>query len=799
MNGVDQVDITNAASDPAAFSALEEENRKLKQQVERLKIMLRRQLNYDGEDHDFEHIFDRALSWEGDLTASDEEYNKTYDSAEETDLYSAADAEEKRRRNDTEGDSADDNNQSEGSDESRLIAAHARRPRRVSGLRIVPMFENDHCVEIVAHVVSDIIDDQDPSLTEEGPLDGEVRDDGNVDLDQGYSGDQEEGDSGEGDETTEIIISGPDGKKKRLRLGAKQRQKLKEKKAKSSGKVVARKKLLPRKESSSSGSLLSEKPIPQGEKAARRRPAHKSRSKREKAALRPRPRDRRRRRNPLVRAALEPSDLLAPVVPDDFYETKAEAASAKDLKLKVYQELSKTSAIELIGTVSTVEELLAKELEKGQYSAFYLVNLGAVVEKFLQWKKYMPRVHPMYAVKSNPDINIIRALHYLGTGFDCASQAELEEVRSIGATADNIIYANPCKGKEHILYAKEHGFDLMTLDNCAELDKIIALHPAAKLVIRILPDDRYSLMPFGTKFGASFDESCKLIQRCKELGATLVGVSFHVGSGCYSSQAWHDAIRLARRVFDEADKSGYKLNLLDIGGGYPGVDDDGMTFEETIEGVPQLLDELFPPEVKVIAEPGRYFCTAAYTLAVTIISRRDRFVCRNRPQNKLSFVGGEEEERQDTAAEDTEAMTTEQEDTPAREVLYYLSDGLYGSFNNIVFDHAKPLPLSMKSSEVKSRSTLFGPTCDSIDVVCKDIDLPEMEIGDWLYFVNMGAYTIASASSFNGFRPPNAKYLMYIGDRKLDTHLKLLASPAASSPAAPASPVASPQPPAKAN
>jgi ornithine decarboxylase len=765
MNGVDNAPTTTTNA-PAQFSDLEEENRKLKQQVERLKLMLRRQLNYDGDDRDFEHIFDRALSWEGDYNASDEEYNKTYDSAEETDPYSAADAEEKRRRNDTEGDSGDEardeNNSEEGNaSEEDKIAVQARRPRRVSGLRITPVFENDHCVEIVAHVVTDI---DDPSLTEEGPIDRES----GKDIDQGYSGDQEEGDSGDNDDQTEVVISADGKKTKRPRLGLKKRQKLKEKKAKSSGKLP-RKKLMPRKESSSSGFVLSEKPIPQGEKQARKRPNHKSKSKREKAALRPR----RRRRNPLVRAALEPSDLLAPVVPDDFYETKAEAASAKDLKLKVYEELSKSSSIELISTVSTVEELLAKELDKGQYSAFYLVNLGAVVEKFLQWKKYMPRVRPMYAVKSNPDINIIRALHYLGTGFDCASQAELEEVKSIGAKAENIIYANPCKGKEHILYAKQHGFDTMTFDNAAELDKIIALHPAAKLVIRILPDDRYSLMPFGSKFGASFDESCKLIQRCKELGANLIGVSFHVGSGCYSSQAWHDAIRLARRVFDAAQEAGYKMTLLDIGGGYPGVDDDGMTFEETIDGVAQILDDLFPADVTVIAEPGRYFCTAAYTLAVTIISRRDRFVCRNRPQNKLSFVGHDEEEEkqeQDTAADDT----TEQEEMPAREVLYYLSDGLYGSFNNIVFDHAKPLPLSMKSSENKSRSTLFGPTCDSIDVVCKDIDLPEMEIGDWLYFVNMGAYTIASASSFNGFRPPNAKYLMYIGDRKLDTHLKLL-------------------------
>jgi hypothetical protein len=144
MNGADNISATT--TDPAQFSALEEENRKLKQQVERLKLMLRRQLNYDGDDHDFEHIFDRALSWEGDYNASDEEYNKTYDSAEETDPYSAADAEEKRRRNDTEGDSGDDardgNNSEDGNpSEEDKIAVQARRPRRVSGLRITPVFE----------------------------------------------------------------------------------------------------------------------------------------------------------------------------------------------------------------------------------------------------------------------------------------------------------------------------------------------------------------------------------------------------------------------------------------------------------------------------------------------------------------------------------------------------------------------------------------------------------------------------------------------------------------------------------
>jgi len=102
-----------------------------------------------------------------------------------------------------------------------------------------------------------------------------------------------------------------------------------------------------------------------------------------------------------------------------------------------------------------------------------------------------------------------------------------------------------------------------------------------------------------------------------------------------------------------------------------------------------------------------------------------------------------------------------------KEILYYLSDGVYGSFNNIVFDHAQPSPATFKNSEVTRKSCLFGPTCDSIDVICKDIDLPELEIGDWLYFMNMGAYTVASASSFNGFKPPNAFYVVCIENLKV--------------------------------
>jgi len=193
--------------------------------------------------------------------------------------------------------------------------------------------------------------------------------------------------------------------------------------------------------------------------------------------------------------------------------------------------------------------------------------------------------------------------------------------------------------------------------------------------------------------------------------------------------------------------------------GWPGTDTGPLILEDINEAICRQINELFPPEVRVISEPGRFFCTSCYTLAVTVTSRRERYGAPKLAENHTSI---------DLASSHDETIGTPNSEKPpeeaemGKEVLYYLSDGVYGSFNNIVFDHARPSPATFKNSDVTRKSCLFGPTCDSIDVICKDIDLPELEIGDWLYFLNMGAYTVASASSFNGFKPPNACYVVCI-------------------------------------
>lgn len=444
-------------------------------------------------------------------------------------------------------------------------------------------------------------------------------------------------------------------------------------------------------------------------------------------------------RNNTRRVREEKTDEVFDVVQRDVVQQHiseyTEEEQVQGLKIKVHDELrlyENHANVELHLAPIATRDLIETYTVKNPNGSFYIVDLGTVVDKYLLWKKCFPRVEPFYAVKSNPDIEVSRTLNALGTGFDCASKGEMAQTLAMGVDPNNIIFANPCKPIEHILYAKDHGIDMMTFDNMHELLKIYEFFPEARLVLRLLPDDSHSLMPFGSKFGASYKDALALIAKCEELGMALIGCSFHVGSGCYSSIAWVEALKLARSIFDEAEKYGYHFTFLDIGGGFPGSENGPLPLSTIGPDVTPVIDELFASDVRVIGEPGRFFCTEASTLAVTIVSKRERLI-----------PGGVGEES-------------------GTETQYYVSDGVYGSFNCIIFDHYKPEPicLSDATSRETRTSTVFGPTCDSMDCIIKGMDMPEMYIGEWMYFTDMGAYTLAAASAFNGFAPPVAFYVM---------------------------------------
>lgn len=581
-------------------------------------------------------------------------------------------------------------------------------------------------------------------------------------------------------------------------------------------------------------------------------------------------------------------------------------------------------------------------------AAFYVVDIGVVVSQVYQWRRYLPRVEPFYAVKCNPDPVLIKTLAILGCNFDCASKREIDIVQKL--TADlprkpEIIYANPCKARHHIAHAVSRGVQMVTFDNVAEVKKLAEISTDIQLVMRIVTDDRGSQCRLSSKFGAPRTRWRNLLAAAKQANLQVVGVSFHVGSGCRDATRYQLALKDCRELFDIAKAEyGFNLTLLDIGGGFPGEthsfynpevldsDDDEdasseegleksdsheevpyMFFTEIAETVAPWIDELFDETVRVIGEPGRYFVAAAATLVTSVVGTRSNemddspfkpeaisdnqtsetiyemtreeenkfvrqrgasFDLRQRGSSFDITSGGDEqvwetitEELNDYAkffakqtfvtqvtdayndgldlykedfstqadilgvpnksqmqnmVRSVEGMTKSiaigedcggqislaaageaavngmvlqavADSAPLQDdYAYYVNDGVYGAFNNLMFDHANVRPrvlrvelddangnenayLETDVDKLLYASTVFGPTCDSIDVIARSVLLPKLKIGDWLYFQNMGAYTMAAASSFNGFEPTER---MYVCSVQLEFFESLIAGPA---------------------
>lgn len=236
------------------------------------------------------------------------------------------------------------------------------------------------------------------------------------------------------------------------------------------------------------------------------------------------------------------------------------------------------------------------------------------------------------AVKANPDPVVLRLLAALGTGFDCASMNEINMVAQLGVHPSRVIFANPCKPTSFVKHAAKNGVDMTTFDNVDELYKVARVHPGAKLVLRILTDDSKSVCRLGLKFGAPLVAVPTLLAKAKELSLNVIGISFHVGSGCYDPGAFTDAVTRAKKAFDMGREAGYEFSFLDIGGGF-----EDEHFEEAAIVIGKALQKHFSgSNIQIIAEPGRYFVAEAFTLATNIIARRgpDRAV--------LEAEGGEE-------------------------------------------------------------------------------------------------------------------------------------------------------------
>jgi diaminopimelate decarboxylase len=266
----------------------------------------------------------------------------------------------------------------------------------------------------------------------------------------------------------------------------------------------------------------------------------------------------------------------------------------------------------------------------------------------------------------------------------------------------------------------------MTFDSIEELEKIYKIYPEAQIILRICVDDTNSKCKFNSKFGCLLYNIQKIFERIKNLHMNLVGFSFHVGSGCSDPTSYYNAIKDCAICYKLSQDYGFNISIIDIGGGFPGIDKN-IKFSDICENINKAITDFFIYEIdnniiKFIAEPGRYFTEATHTLVLNVIAKK----------------------------------------TEENVIKYYLSDGIYGSFNCINYDHQTPELIPLLSSDtdnIKYNTTFFGPTCDSMDCIYKDIQYQELNVGDWLYIINYGSYTTAPSSSFNGFSVSNKKYI----------------------------------------
>lgn len=372
-------------------------------------------------------------------------------------------------------------------------------------------------------------------------------------------------------------------------------------------------------------------------------------------------------------------------------------------------------------------------------------------------------VEPFYAVKCNPDPVILRVLASLGCGFDCATMGEIdlvlnglgEELNFAGKNkaSNNIVYANPAKMSSHIEFAIDSGVSMTVFDSEDELLKIAELPGcrSLRLLLRITTDDKDSMCVFSNKFGCPAEDSEELLKIAYKLGLNIAGVSFHVGSGCGDPCAYIKALDDAKTVFLMAEKLGMPpMAVVDIGGGFPG--DETIYGANRLPGFSELatsirsgissflqgLPHRDASEIRFIAEPGRFFVSACTTIVTKVYSRKG---------GNKDFQG------------------------------LYVDDGVYGSFNNVVYDHAIPVPkkldvealrssrtragLCMSENIVEIPTAVFGPTCDGLDQMCSldSLKLPRCKVGDWLIWENQGAYTHTASFVFNGYTHiPNKMY-----------------------------------------
>ena len=372
---------------------------------------------------------------------------------------------------------------------------------------------------------------------------------------------------------------------------------------------------------------------------------------------------------------------------------------------------------------------LLQQLAEENGTPIFIIDHAIIRQNYLEFKEHLPNVQVYYAVKANTNPEIIRTLFDMGCSFDVASMPEFmvvyENIKGMPDKErqdwiwDKIIYANTIKPIE-TLQALNQYKPLVTFDNSEELKKIRTYAPDSGVVLRLRVPNTGSMVELSSKFGADPGEAVDLITEAVDLGLVVEGLSFHVGSQCTNFDNYIQALSISANIIEEAEtRTGLKIRILDIGGGFPvKYHPDVRPLQELAKQLNEEIKRLFPDDMQILAEPGRFLVANACTLVAKVVGKafRDGKPC------------------------------------------YYINDGVYHTYSGQIFDHNNYPVLAFKDEETHI-SAVFGPTCDAFDTITLSAELPDLEISDLVYSENIGAYSIASSTYFNGFPPAKVVHI----------------------------------------
>ncbi|MFO1466712.1 MAG: type III PLP-dependent enzyme [Steroidobacteraceae bacterium] len=346
----------------------------------------------------------------------------------------------------------------------------------------------------------------------------------------------------------------------------------------------------------------------------------------------------------------------------------------------------------------------------------FLIDAQRVREQYAALAAALPGVDLHYALKPLPHPAVVATLAAAGASFDLATTGEVQLVQGLGVAPERCIHTHPVKRDIDIRNALQAGITRFVVDNPDEMRKFARHARRASLLIRLSfrsPDARCDL---SRKFGCDPLAVGELLRLAARLSLRIEGFSFHVGSQARSPDTYVEAIDSCRALLPEAQALGHTATLIDIGGGFP-VDYGGapVDIHSFCAPIRAALARL-PAGVRVIAEPGRFIVAPAAIEVVSVMGRARR----------------------------------------DGRWWYYLDDGLYGCFNGQLYDHVRYPVSALDGRGPLHPSVLAGPTCDSIDVIDENLELPLLEAKDLLVGSMMGAYTWCSATEFNFFRKAQA-------------------------------------------